>query len=472
MQEFDLIVIGAGSGLEVAKAAAQQGMKVAIVERGKMGGTCLNRGCIPSKMLIHAADIVETIKSARQFGIDIAGFSFDFEKIVSQTNNFTDSVSSGITNVFSNMENPKLFAHESRFIDRKTLSVGDEIIRADKILIASGSRPAVPKIKGLEGTGFLTSDDALRLKKQPRVLTIIGGGYIAAELAHFFGTLGTKINIIQRNNLLVPNEDEDVAEKFTNVFSKKYNLYLNHYVESASKKDNEIFVVRTRNPSEEIIEIESDQLLVATGRVPNSDTLDLGKTGIEVDEIGFINVDKYLETNVKGIFALGDAVGRNQFKHSANLEAEHASNNIIHPDNMIPVDYTVIPHAVFSSPQIAGVGYTEKDLKSGNIEYTKVVYPYMKTAMGGVIRDTEAFVKFLVSKKDGKILGTHIIGSHASILIHEVIVAMRLGANVDSIARTVHIFPSLSEVVGKAASEIKLTSVEVAKPLVSISIQG
>jgi mycothione reductase len=472
MQEFDLIVIGAGSGLEVAKAAAQQGMKVAILEKGKMGGTCLNRGCIPSKMLIHAADIVETIKSAPQFGINVADFSLDFEKIVSQTNNFTDSVSGGIANVFSNMENPKLFANASRFIDKKTLSVGGEIIRADKILIASGSRPAVPKIKGLEGTGFLTSDEVLRLKKQPRVLTIIGGGYIAAELAHFFGTLGTKINIIQRNNVLVPNEDEEVAEKFTEVFSKRYTLYLNHYVESASKKDDETFVVRARDSSGEIIEIESDQLLVATGRIPNSDLLDLDKTGVEVDEIGFIKVDKYLETNVKGIFALGDAAGRNQFKHSANLEAEYASNNIIRPGGMIPVDYSVMPHAIFSSPQIASVGYTERDLKSSNIEYTKVVYPYMKTAMGGVIQDTQAFVKLLASKKDGKILGTHIIGIHASILIHEVIVAMRLGASVDNIARTVHIFPSLSEVVAKAASEIKLTSAEAAKPIVPIPIQG
>jgi dihydrolipoamide dehydrogenase len=449
MQEFDLIVIGSGSGLDVANAAAQEGMRVAIIEKGRMGGTCLNRGCIPSKLLIHSADVMETIKGAGQFGINVTGFSVDFEKIVNRTNAIIDSDSDGIRQAFNQIDNPKLFPHECRFVGEKTISVGGQTTRSDRILIASGTRPAIPKIEGLKGSGFITSDEALRLKRQPRVLTIMGGGYIAAELAHFFGSLGTKVNIIQRRDVLLPDEDEEVARKFTDIFSKKYSVHLGYHTESVSKNCS-TFRVIAKNASGKKIEIESDQLLVATGRTPNSDTLDLGKTGVKTDGAGFIEVDDHLETSVKGIFALGDAVGRYLFKHAANHEAQYAYYNLTH-DKKIPVDYTAMPHAVFSSPQVAGAGYTEQELKKNDIQYTKAVYPYIRTAMGEAIEDRDGFVKLLASK-EGKILGCHIIGSHASILIHEVLVAMKLGAGVNSIVRTVHIHPALSEVVSRAAS--------------------
>lgn len=449
MEEFDLIVIGSGSGLDVANAAAESGLRVAVIEKGRMGGTCLNRGCIPSKLLIHSADVAEMIRSAGQFGINVDGFTVDFEKIINRTNSIVDSDSDRIRQAFSEIDNPKLFPHECRFVDKKTISVGGQTIKADKILIASGTRPAIPKIKGLEGSGFITSDEALRLKKQPRVLTIIGGGYIAAELAHFFGSLGTKINIIQRRDMLVPDEDEEVARKFTDLFSKKYNVHLSYNTQSVSKS-NGTFAVVAKNSSGKKIEIESDQLLVATGRVPNSDTLDLEKTGVKIDSAGFIVVDEHLETSAKGIFALGDAVGRYLFKHAANHEAQYAFHNLMHENKKVAVDYTAMPHAIFSSPQIASAGYTEQELRSKGIKYTKAIYPYIRTAMGEAIEDRDGFVKLLASS-EGKILGCHIIGSHASILIHEVLVAMKLGAGIDAISRTVHIHPALSEVVARAA---------------------
>lgn len=468
MQEFDLIVIGSGSGLDVASAAAQSGLKVAIIEKGRMGGTCLNRGCIPSKLLIHSADVVETIKNAGLFGINVNGFAVDFEKIVSRVIEIIDSESDGIKHAFSHVENPKLFSSECKFVDEKTIAVGDgsggKTLKAENILIASGTRPFIPKISGLEGSGFITSDQALRMKKQPRRLTIIGGGFIAAELAHFYGMLGTEVNIIQRNDVLVPSEDEEVAKKFTEIYSKKYNVYVGYNIESVSRDNDDgsdgddggtFHISATKKSSDkEKIEVESDQLLVATGRVPDSDMLDLEKTKVKTDERGFIVVNEYLETNIKGIFALGDAVGRYMFKHTANHEAQYAYNNIMHPDRMVAVDYTAMPHAVFSSPQIARVGYTEQQLKKEKIEYLKSMYPYINTAMGQAIEDRDGFVKFLVDKHD-RILGCHIIGSYASILIHEVLVAMRLGAGIDSIARTVHIHPALSEVVARAATAFR-----------------
>jgi mycothione reductase len=465
LQKFDLIVIGSGSGLDVANAATQNGLKVAVIEKDRMGGTCLNRGCIPSKLLIHSADVAEIIKSANLFGIEVDGLSVNFQRIVERVNGIIDHNSGQIKNAFKDIENPKLFAKECKFIGEKTILIGDnEKITAEKILIASGTRPKIPKkIKGLEGSSYITSDEALRLKKQPRVITFIGGGYITCELAHFFGSLGTEINIVQLGDALIPNEDEEISKKFTEIFSKKYNVYLGYETESVSKRkrdsdndaDSTFQIIAKNSNNQKSLELDSDQLLLAVGRIPNSDILDIEKAGVKVDEKGFIITDEYLETNVKGIFALGDAVGRYQFKHNANHESQYAFNNILHPNRKVAVDYTAMPHAIFSSPQVAGVGFTEQELKKKSIDYQRSVYPYINTGMGEAIEDRDGFVKFLVDGKSRKILGCHIIGTHASILIHEVLVAIRVGdGTIDNISRTIHIHPALSEVIARAADKI------------------
>ena len=461
MQKFDLIVIGSGSGLDVAEAASQHGLRVAIIEKDRMGGTCLNNGCIPSKLLIHSADVVETIKRAKLFGIEVHGYTIEFEKIVQRVNTITDSDSDQIRNAFKDVDNPKLFANRCKFIGHKTVTIVGEdshdILTAEKILIAAGARPRIPNIKGLEGTGYLTSNEALRLKKQPRTLTIIGGGYLACELAHFFGALGTKINIIQHKDVLIPNEDEAVSQKFTEIFSKKYNIYVGYETEYVSRENDTYHVVAKEDISGKSLRLVSDQLLIAAGRIPNSDTLDLEKTGVKLGEKGYIKTDRFLETEVNGIFALGDIIGRYLFKHTANHEAQYAYHNILNPDKKIPVNYAAMPHAIFSSPQVASVGFTEQELKKAGIKYQKSVYPYMNTAMGLALEDREGFVKFLTDKTSGKILGCHIIGNEASILIHEVLVAMRVddnGGTLDYILKTVHIHPALSEVVFRAAAAI------------------
>jgi mycothione reductase len=453
IKKYDLIVIGSGAGLEVANAAAQGGLKVAIVEKSRMGGTCLNRGCIPSKLLIHSADVAEIIKMGELFGIRVEKFSIDFQKIVDRVNGIIDSHSNDISNAYKNSASPKLFPLECKFVAEKTLLVGREKITANMILIAAGTRPAIPKIKGLATINYVTSDEALRLDRQPRVLTIIGGGYIAAELGHFFGSLGTKINIIQKHKYLIPDEDQEISKKFTEIFSRKYNVYLQCIPELVTKKNGKFVISAKRSEATKYLEIESDQLLLATGRVPYSDTLNLSKTGVEVDEDGYIKVDKTLETSVEGIFALGDIIGRYQFRHSANLEAQYAYYNILNYKKKIPVDYSAMPHAIFSSPQVAGVGYTEQELKQkSNKEYVKSIYRYIDTAMGRALEEREGFVKFLVSKATRKILGCHIIGTQASVLIHEVLVAMKSGdGTIDSISKTVHVHPALSEVVARAA---------------------
>lgn len=452
MQSFDLIVIGAGSGLNVSSAAADRGMKVAVVEKGPMGGTCLNRGCIPSKIIIHSADVAETIKKSRLFGINSKINSVDFAKITSRASSIVDKDAKEIEDAIIEDKNTTLFKIEAKFVGDRTLKVGKETIKGNKIIIAAGTRPSVPNIDGLKEVDFITSDEALRLKKQPTTMTILGGGYIAAELAHFYGALGTKISIIQRRNFLIPEEDEEISQKFTEIFKKKYNILTEHNAVKVEKKKGKFIVVaEAKNKNKKIV---SDALLVATGRVPNTDILDVKKGNVETDEKGFIKTNEYLEATAKNVWALGDIVGKFLFKHSANLEAEYVYSNAI-LNRKIKVDYNAMPHAIFSSPQIAGVGLREQDLKEKKIDYAVGKYDYIQSGMGLALQDNEGFVKIFADKKTRKILGCHILGTDASTLIHEVIVAMKAGLNVNAIGQAVHVHPALSEVVQRAVNNIE-----------------
>ncbi|MBI4452124.1 dihydrolipoyl dehydrogenase [Candidatus Woesearchaeota archaeon] len=452
MQTFDLIVIGAGSGLNVSSAAADKGMKVAVVEKGPMGGTCLNRGCILSKIIIHSADVAETIKKSKLFGINSKINSIDFEKITSRASNIVDKDAKEIEEGIKEDKNTTLFKVEAKFVAERTLQAGKEIIKGEKIVIAAGTRPTIPNIDGLKNVDFITSDEALRLRKQPKSMTILGGGYIAAELAHFYGALGTKINIIQRGNFLVPNEDEEISKKFTEIFRKKYKV-LTGFQATEVKKNGKKFIVTAQN-SKSNKRLVSDVILVATGRTPNTDILDVQKGNVETDEKGFVKTNQYLETTAKNTWALGDIVGKFLFKHSANLEAQYAYYNTI-GGKKIKVDYSAMPHAIFSSPQIAGVGLREQDLKAKNIDYAAGRYDYINSGMGLALQDEEGFVKIFADRKTRKILGCHILGTHASTLIHEVIVAMKNNLSADAISNSVHVHPALSEVVQRAVLNIE-----------------
>jgi len=438
--------------LNVSSAVAEIGMKVAVVEKGPMGGTCLNRGCIPSKIIIHSADVAETIKKSKLFGINARISSIDFKKITNRASNIVDKDANEIEKAIIKDKNTTLFKVEAKFIAERTLKVGKETIKGNKIIIAAGTRPSIPPIEGLNKVDFITSDEALRLRKQPKSMTILGGGYIAAELAHFYGALGTKINIVQRGKYLIPNEDGEISRKFTEIFREKYNVLTEFSATEVSKKGNKFIVVAEGKKSNK--KIISDALLVAAGRIPNTDVLDVKKGNVETNEKGFVKTNDYLETTAKNIWALGDIVGKFLFKHSANLEAQYVYNNAI-LNKKIKVDYTAMPHAIFSSPQIAGVGLKEQDLKQRKIKYAIGRYNYIDSGMGLALQDNEGFVKIFADKKTRKILGCHILGTDASTLIHEVIVAMKADLRIDAISDAVHVHPALSEVVQRAARNIE-----------------
>ena len=451
--KFDLIVIGAGAGLNVAVEAAERGLKTAIIEKGPMGGTCLNRGCIPSKIMIHSAEVAETIKNADSFGFKVKSVSMKFKKITDRANNSVDADAKSIEKSLKSGNNPILFKGKAQFVDKKTIQVNGKQITAEKIVIAIGARPFVPPIEGLNKVPYMTSTEALRQTKFPKSMIIIGGGYIGVELGQFYGALGCDITVIQRGDLLIPREDRDVANLFTNIWKKRYRILTDSSAVKVEKRRGKIVVYV--NKGKKTKKLVAEKLLVATGIKPNTDLLDIEKSGVKITERGFIKVNKFMETNVKGTWALGDVAGVYFFRHSAKLEADYVLNNVLGKKKA--VDYHPMPHAIFTDPQIAGVGLTIQEARKSGKKFTVGKYFYKDTGMGEAIGEKHGFVKFIVNPKTKQILGCHIIGPHASILLHEVTIAMKCGQNaLDLLRKTVHVHPALNEVVNRAAWNVKL----------------
>ncbi len=445
MEEYDVIVIGAGSGLDIASAYNSRGANVALIEPGPLGGTCLNRGCIPSKMLIHRAQLLSQIRDSEKFGITAEINEIKYEEIISEVNQAVSSDSKAIKTGITSSDNYDLYSTESRFVDDKVIDVDGEKLTADKIFIAAGTRPFVPPIKGVDNVEYLTSSEALKLEKRPDSMIIIGGGYIAAEMAFFFREMGVEITIVERGDRLLAREDKDISTKFTELAEEKYDVILNAKAEEIGENDAKEVYLDTGEV------LEADEVLMATGRRPNTDNLDLKDTSINLDERGFIDTNRYMETSIDGVYALGDIAGNYMFKHSANLEAQYAYLSSIGERDQ--VDYRAMPHAVFTSPQIAGVGETEQELEESGVDYRKSVYNYADTGMGMALKERHGFVKVMASK-NGEILGVHIMGPEASTLIHEVLPVMRDNGNVKDVQDTIHIHPALNEVVGRAFDNV------------------
>jgi mycothione reductase len=449
---FDLIVIGAGSGAQVSAAGAEHGWRVGVVESGPFGGTCLNRGCIPSKMLVHVADVARTVRRGRLFGVDARIEAIDWEFIIERVFAEIDAEAAGIEQANRGSESIEVVKGEARFFGPKLLEVNGRQLTADTIVIAAGSRPSVPDLEGLDGMPVHTSDDVMRLERQPKRLLIMGGGYIAAELGHVFEALGTEVTIVNRGARLLDDEDDDVSSRFTQAYARRFDLRLDADVRRASQRGSELVLELERAGARE--EVSGDALLVATGRVPNSDVLAVEETGVELDDEGFIQTDANLQTNVPGIWALGDIVGAYMLKHAANLEAAHVAHNILHPNDLRPVDYHAMPHAIFGSPQVGSVGLRERDARSRGVRHVVASYDYDQTAFGSSIEDHDGFVKVLADPATGEILGCHILGADASTLIQGVANLIRSRMTIDVMRRGIFVHPALPEVVQRAFAEL------------------
>jgi dihydrolipoamide dehydrogenase len=458
MTEHDLIVLGGGTGNIVAAAAADAGMDIALVERGRLGGTCLNRGCNPSKQLVHRANVVETVRNAARLGIEASVEDVAFEAIV-------DDVIDGVTEGAERKgrdarasDDITFHRKRGRFVDEHTVEVADgdgsggDRLTAERIVLAGGSRPMVPDpIEGTEETPFLTSDEALRLSELPDHLVVVGGGYIAVELSHFFVRMGAEVTIVGRGDLLADREDEDVARRLTEAYREVCDLHLGYRVNEVAAEEGER-VVRAEDESGETLSVRGDRLLVATGRQPNSDTWNVSAAGIETDEKGFVETDEYLEASVEGVYAIGDIAGNYMFKHSGDKEAEHVVETVVHGERSA-VEYPGMAHAIFGSPQVGSLGRTEGDLEEDAVNYEVGRHAYDDTAYGSVLDHGDGFAKVLVGEDDA-VLGCHVVGPDASTLIHEVSTAVAAGADATTIAETIHVHPALSEVVQGAFRDV------------------
>ncbi|GAA0199809.1 dihydrolipoyl dehydrogenase [Haladaptatus pallidirubidus] len=454
MEDFDIVVIGGGTGNKVARAGAERGLDVALVERGPIGGTCVNRGCNPSKTLIHRADVAETIARADEFGIDAETIGIDFRGIVREVTETVDGKAEQMEQTIRDHDNLVLYQKEAQFVDDRTLEVGDERIRGEKVVVAGGARPVVPPIDGLDDVDFLTSKDALRLDRQPEHLVVVGGGYIAAELGYFYEALGTSVTIIGRSDVLLSNEDREIAETFTDVARRRHDVYTGHEATAVSQEDDRISVTAEGDHGEEV-SVTGDALLVAVGRRPNTDSLGVEAGKIDTDEQGFIATNEYLETSAENVWAQGDIAGNYQFKHAADQEAKYIEKNVLDGEREA-VDYSSMGHAIFTSPQVAATGKTEEELREAGREYVVGHCAYEDTVMGKAQKERDGFVKVLAAPDDGDILGCHIVGSDASTLVHEVLLALASGSGtISDVTDTIHIHPALSKVVLKAFEDVE-----------------
>ena len=453
VKKYDVIVIGSGSGADIVNGALGQDMEVAWVDKGPLGGTCLNVGCIPSKILIFPADRIVEIQEAGKLGIDAEIKRVDFEAIMERMRHVVGKSQGHMRAGLKHIQGLDYYEVEAHFVDRDTLQVGDQKIRGEKIFIVSGARPLIPPIEGIDQIKYLTNESLLQLKEKPTSLLIIGGGYIGVEYGHFFAAMGTQVTIVQRNERLVPDEEPAISALLKEKLAQRMNVHLQTEVTRVSKGKDGIVVTGQDTRTGEKTEFVAEQILVAAGRKSNADLLQVENAGIEMDARGYVKANAYLETNVENIWAFGDATGKSMFKHVANREAAIVWHNVVH-DHKTEMDYSAIPHAVFSHPQIASVGLTEEEAKK---HYDILIgeAKYEDVAKGEAMMETDGFAKAIIERESGKILGFHIIGPYAPILIQEVIDAMANEAGIGWVATGLHIHPALPELAVAALYNLR-----------------
>lgn len=446
--KYDLIIVGAGSG-NMLPTDDMADWRIAIVESDRFGGTCLNRGCIPSKILVHTADVARTIRDAGRFGVDAELVGVDWPAIRDRVFARIDPIHDRSVE-YRRRSGIDVYLGPARFVGPRTVDVDGTRLQGARVVLAVGSRPSVPPIPGIDAPFVHTSDTIMRLERLPESMLVIGGGFIAAEMSHVFGSLGTRITIVNRSSTLLSGLDHDIRDRFTRGYRERFDVELGAHVERIDAVGGRARAV-LRRVNGSLRTVDAEVVLVAVGRVPNSDLLDVAAAGIEVDDHGHVVTDAHYRTNVDGVWALGDLANHFQLKHMANAEMRVVRDVLLRPDAPPPPAFTVVPAAVFADPQVAAVGATEEHLRATGRPYVASLREYSATAYGWALEDTTGFVKVLADPETGLLLGAHVLGPDASILLQPLIQAMCLGNTVTQIATEVlYIHPALTEVVEQA----------------------
>ncbi len=465
MEHYDVCVIGSGSGNSIIDDRFA-GQRVAMIDAGeRFGGTCLLAGCLPTKMFVHTADLALDAVDAKRFGLTLPKPGVDWPAIRDRVFGRIDPISEGGLEYREQGSLLTLYRGTARFSGVRTLRVtltetGDEVeLTADQIVLAAGSRPYHAPIQGLdhpELAGLIhTSDSIMRIDELPRRLIILGGGAVATEFAHIFSALGVKVTLINRSEPLLRHEDRQIAETFTELLSHRVAVRLRQIVREVEPSSRGGILVATVDADGIEYTYEAGMLLLAQGRIPNSDRLDLSQTGVDVAPDGVVIVDEFQRTTCPGIWALGDLSNRYQLKHVANREARTVQHNLLHPDDLQATDHRFVPRAVFSSPQVAAVGATEEELIASGRPYLKGVQRYGDVGYGWALEDTDHLAKVLVDAETLQLLGVHLVGPEASTLIQPAIQAMVTGVDARTMARAQFwIHPALTEVLENALLQV------------------
>lgn len=451
--EFDVIVIGGGPGGYVAAIrAAQLGAKVAVVEKDNVGGTCLNRGCIPTKALVASAELVGQLKNAAAFGINVDGFSVDFHRVMARKQEIVDGLIKGIEFLFSRHK-IQLVRGAGKLAGAGTVEIHKEDgtveqLTGKNIIIATGSEPALITALGYNGRTVITSNEALELEDIPKSLLIIGGGVIGCEFASIFHQFGTEVTIVEAMPNILPLVDDEISRRLAMLLKKK-GISIKTKAMITSVVEEEGGVKATLETGEEI---KAEKALISIGRTFNTKDLGLEQIGVALGPKGEILVDDYLRTNVPGIYAIGDVTNKIQLAHVASAQGLVAVENIMGSNRSM--DYSVVPSCIFTMPEIGTVGITSQEAKAKGIKTKVGKFPFTALGKARCMEETDGNVKIIADAETDRVLGVHIFGPHATDLIAEAALAIQLGATAKDIARTIHAHPTLAEGMMEAAENV------------------
>jgi pyruvate/2-oxoglutarate dehydrogenase complex dihydrolipoamide dehydrogenase (E3) component len=457
---YDLVVVGAGSGgYAAARTARALGAKVALADQGPLGGLCILRGCMPSKALIASSDRAHDVAVAARLGVGAGPLAIDFERIMARERGLIDGFA---RDRIEELVTFPLYKAPARFLSPSELQVGDDVVlTANAFVIATGSIVAPAVVPGLDETGYIDSDAALSLERKPQSLIVLGGGYVAAELGEFFARIGVSTTFVLRAPHLLSTEDDDVGDALTDALrAEGIGIETCAQVERAERSGRKKRVVYAQHGASH--SVEADEILYALGRVPNVDGLNLEAADVRYHSITGIEVDMAMRTSNPSIFAVGDVTGMYPLVHVAIYQGELAARNaVLHASDR--ADYTLQKtRAIFTDPQVAVTGQTEKELRRADVDYVAGSYPFADHGKALVLDKTLGFVKMLASPADGRILGAAVVGSHGSDLIHEIVVAMNYGATVYDFLKIPHLHPTMAE-IWTYPPEIIAAAIEAAK---------
>ncbi len=451
MKQSDVVIVGGGpAGYVAAIRASQLGGKVILIEKDALGGTCLNRGCIPTKALLRSVEILESARGGKDYGVSVGELSIDFTKMMSHKDAVVNTLVTGVQYLMRSNA-IEVIRGTGKVISSTEVEVDSgqqEAVRGARIVLTPGSVPSVVPIPGADGSGVITSDDALQLSEIPQSLLVIGGGAIGVEFATIFAKLGTKVTIVEMLPQIIPTEDQELSISLRRVLERDgIKIFTSAQVgriEDDPEGDKLISVVT----GEDEQKLTAELVLMAVGRKSNIEGLGLERVGIKTER-GSIAVNDRMETNIPGIYAAGDAIGGIQLAHVAFAEGEVAVENALGKDSVI--DYKVVPRCIYTMPEVAAVGLTESQAREEGLNLKVGRFPFTANPRALILGQPDGFVKVLSDAKSGEIFGIHIFGSQATELISEAALAMKMKATVSEISSTIHAHPTLSEAIRETA---------------------